>query len=31
VVILLTAMVLAINFLVDVIYATLDPRPKIAA
>ncbi len=31
VVILLTALVLAINLIVDVVYAALDPRPKIAA
>jgi peptide/nickel transport system permease protein len=31
VVILLTALVLAINLVVDIVYAALDPRPKIAA
>jgi peptide/nickel transport system permease protein len=31
VVILLTALVLSINFIVDCVYAMLDPRPKIAA
>jgi peptide/nickel transport system permease protein len=31
VVILLTALVLAINLLVDVLYAVIDPRPKVSA
>jgi ABC-type dipeptide/oligopeptide/nickel transport system permease component len=31
VVILFTALVLAVNLIVDLAYAALDPRPKIAA